>query len=58
MQVLITILFGLIASFFRTNDLKNIGDLGLSKHSGLHRSLDLSHTKKIKSVTQTAYPEP
>lgn len=48
----------LTASSFRINDLKHIGDLGLSKHFGFLRSLDLSHTNQIKSVTQTVYPVP
>ena len=58
MRVLGTILFDLKASSFRTNDLQNIGDLALSKHLAFPRSLNLSHTNKIKSGTQTAYLEP
>lgn len=58
MQDLITTLFGLKASSFRIHDWKNKGDEGLAKYFEFPRSLDLSHTNKIKSVTQTAFLEP
>ena len=55
-QVLIIISFGLITFSFRINDLTN-EDVGLSKHFGFPRVWDLSHTNKIRSVTQTPYLE-